>query len=195
MKMAEIYSNPDFPHGTKEGHEQGCKGSQCPARVDGGMSCTMAHIKYQGDYAYRKCIDAGEVWVEPVALSVTKQRLLNADTRFVRVAPDVEPTPAYVVDHLNAPLTLQGLPRKKQGRSPGPIPHGTRYGTVRGCTDEVGCPSVLEGGISCAQARRDHVNKVRRSLVQERDDLLVEVERLRAEIVSLNAALLERGVA
>jgi hypothetical protein len=56
------------------------------------MSCSMAHIRYQGDYEYRKAIDAGEEWVEP-ALPERKVPLIHERTRHVRPEPQPEPAP------------------------------------------------------------------------------------------------------
>lgn len=53
---ADILSDPCYPHGTAEGFANGCRGSHCPAPV----ICREVHFRYQGDYAFRKAIDAGE---------------------------------------------------------------------------------------------------------------------------------------
>lgn len=48
-----------FPHGTREGWEQGCRGKHCPSLEEHGISCTDARLRYQGDYRFRKRVDAG----------------------------------------------------------------------------------------------------------------------------------------
>ncbi|WP_136032505.1 hypothetical protein [Microbacterium sp. PF5] len=52
---ADILSDPTHPHGTSEGYQRGCRGSHCPAPI----TCRDFRIRYQGDYAFRKQIDAG----------------------------------------------------------------------------------------------------------------------------------------
>ena len=41
----------DFPHGTPDGYEQGCRGRICPAE---GQSCQQAKIRFASDYQYRR---------------------------------------------------------------------------------------------------------------------------------------------
>lgn len=52
---AEILLDHTFPHGTPDGYLKGCRGSHCP----GAMSCSDVNVRYQGDYGFRKQIDAG----------------------------------------------------------------------------------------------------------------------------------------
>lgn len=60
---ADILTDGGHPHGTIQGYRGGCKSGACPAPV----SCRTVHARYQGDYAFRKAIDAGESPVEFVA--------------------------------------------------------------------------------------------------------------------------------
>lgn len=57
---ADILSDPSHPHGTTEGFAKGCRGSHCPAP----MSCRDVHFRYQGDYGFRKKLDAGMTLTE-----------------------------------------------------------------------------------------------------------------------------------
>lgn len=52
---ADILTDPTHPHGTPEGFANGCRGSHCPAP----MACRDVHARYQGDYGFRKKLDAG----------------------------------------------------------------------------------------------------------------------------------------
>lgn len=50
-----VLFDQDHPHGSTQGFQLGCRSSQCPAPI----TCREAHTRYQGDYAFRKAIDAG----------------------------------------------------------------------------------------------------------------------------------------
>lgn len=47
--------NPGFPHGTPDGYRHGCRGSACGSPA----SCRDVYTRYQGDYSFKKLIDAG----------------------------------------------------------------------------------------------------------------------------------------
>lgn len=51
---SNIIHDPSFPHG-KYGYILGCHGSHCPADV----ACRDVHLRYSGDFAFRRLIDAG----------------------------------------------------------------------------------------------------------------------------------------
>ena len=53
--IAAIVFDTEFPHGTVQGFADGCRGGQCPAPVE----CRTVHVRYSGDYSFRKRIDAG----------------------------------------------------------------------------------------------------------------------------------------
>lgn len=53
--MTAALFDPEFPHGTIQGFNDGCRGGQCPAV----MECRTVHMRYSGDYSFRKRIDAG----------------------------------------------------------------------------------------------------------------------------------------
>lgn len=50
-----ILFDTDFPHGKPSGFKAGCHGSACPAPIP----CRTVYLRYNGDYAFRKRIDAG----------------------------------------------------------------------------------------------------------------------------------------
>lgn len=52
---ADIITDATYPHGTPEGYTNGCRGSHCPAKI----ACRNVHLRYSGDYAFRKLIDTG----------------------------------------------------------------------------------------------------------------------------------------
>ncbi|ARC56021.1 hypothetical protein AS850_02900 [Frondihabitans sp. 762G35] len=45
----------DFPHGTLEGYARGCRGTHCEAT---GMTCSETQRRYQGDWQFRRALDA-----------------------------------------------------------------------------------------------------------------------------------------
>jgi len=66
MTTATALFDPEFPHGTVQGFNDGCRGGQCPA----AMECRTVHMRYSGDYSFRKRIDAGMSVSEIVELEV-----------------------------------------------------------------------------------------------------------------------------
>ena len=48
-----------FPHGTREGWKQGCRGNACPAADEYGLSCKRANQLAAGDYGYQKLVKRG----------------------------------------------------------------------------------------------------------------------------------------
>lgn len=52
---ADILTDGSHPHGTVAGFQKGCRSAACPAPV----SCRTVHTRYQGDYGFRRAIDAG----------------------------------------------------------------------------------------------------------------------------------------
>jgi len=125
-------------HGTPRGYDDGCRGSgACDNHRTGRMTCTEAHVRYQGDYAYRVAVDAGTATTEKESFAVKKGRVIQETkaeskkraTRSIRKAT--------------------GTPRPYQKK---PIEHGTRRGADNGCKTD--CPNEVDGGISCIDARR-----------------------------------------
>lgn len=52
---ADILTDGSHPHGTVAGFQKGCRSAACPAPV----SCREVHTRYQGDFGFRRAIDAG----------------------------------------------------------------------------------------------------------------------------------------
>lgn len=60
---ADILTDATFPHGTEHGYPRGCKSAQCP----GTIPCRDVHIRFHGDYQFRKRINAGETVADILA--------------------------------------------------------------------------------------------------------------------------------
>jgi hypothetical protein len=58
MSSADLWED-NYPHGTPEGYDGGCKGGACPAGVAYGLSCKTAKSKSNGDVQYRRLVKAG----------------------------------------------------------------------------------------------------------------------------------------
>lgn len=158
MEGAEPVSAADrledgFPHGTREGYDQGCRGSHCPAVDDGFLSCAQARTRYQSDYAYRKRTDAG---LSPAQLAevdereAAEQRARLAAARANRVASAPEPEPDAPVDE---PVEAPAIADER---------HGTTSGYSAGCRLKERCPGVALVGKSCTQAATEYQRDVKR---------------------------------
>lgn len=55
--------DPAFPHGTVDGYRSGCRGSQCGALI----ACRDVYRRYQGDFSFRRLVDAGMTAAEIIA--------------------------------------------------------------------------------------------------------------------------------
>lgn len=55
MSTAATLYAPGFPHGTVDGYRRGCHGSLCGAVI----ACRDVYRRYQGDFTFRRQIDAG----------------------------------------------------------------------------------------------------------------------------------------
>ncbi len=88
---------PDFPHGSIEGYNKGCRGGSCSGVYTLGISCKRAYERYQGDYSFRAAVDGGKTPAEIVAaeeddtltsVKPSRSRGKVVDDR-LRVAPTV----------------------------------------------------------------------------------------------------------
>lgn len=52
---SNIIYDPTFPHGTRTGYRDGCRGAHCPSTIP----CRDVYRRYNGDYGYKKRIDSG----------------------------------------------------------------------------------------------------------------------------------------
>jgi hypothetical protein len=155
MSTADLYED-GFPHGTKEGYDRGCRSSACPNAFDGTTICRDANLRYHGDYAYRKAVDAGET--PPEIIPVLKQGparraegVVFAEPTVV-VADSAAPGPPADDDE----DSLEEAPRRR-GRTPrADVTHPSAAMYQRGCRKDNECPSFLAGGISCRRAALDY---------------------------------------
>lgn len=77
---ADIITDTTHPHSTVEGFEKGCTTGHCPADV----SCKTVFTRFNGDYAFRRQINAGMTPVEIIAAEVPEPPVR---------APKVAPAP------------------------------------------------------------------------------------------------------
>lgn len=87
---ADIIHDPNYPHGTVEGFTRGCRGSHCPAPV----TCHVVHTRYQGDYGFRKAIDAGETAAQVVEREQKTAEEAARAAKGVRLYYQATPRPA-----------------------------------------------------------------------------------------------------
>jgi hypothetical protein len=131
-----MIADPSIVHGTPTGHDAGCRGSSCTNHRTGLMTCTEAHIRYQGDYAYRKAVDAGtataerEVFAKPACVVVAVKRKPKA-----LATPKLKPEPKVRKRRLVAG-------------------HGSVSMYVKGCHKRELCP-MPEGG-TCSDVMLDY---------------------------------------
>ena len=131
-------------HGTPQGYTDGCRGSgACDNHRTGRMTCTEAHIRYQGDWEYHQQVDAGIAtdarakFIVPKVPRLVAESRSQAATRASRAKPKVAKAPKKRVD-----------PRSKPK-------HGTPSGyKVYKCRDE--CPNEF----TCRQANAAASRKI-----------------------------------
>ena len=75
---ADILTDATYPHGTPAGFRGGCRGGACPAPV----TCRDVFTRYNGDYAFRKAVDAGI----PVAEFIATEARIAETTRAAQAA-------------------------------------------------------------------------------------------------------------
>jgi len=178
-----------FPHGTPNGYQKGCRSNGvCPAKLETGQSCKEANIRVSRDAVYRALVQSGadvsalaqpEVDAAPAKVPGARPAKHQAipkmlqekpapalpdDTRLGReLAADLPE-----LDHRPVSEQMPAVPaepeRKRPGRKPKPIVHGTVTGYLKGCRDD--CPAD-EDGRTCRRAKQDASN-VQRAARRER---------------------------
>ena len=133
-----------YPHGTPDGHRQGCKGSHCPEADAGRLSCMQAYIRYQSDYGYRRRVDEG---MSPVQLWEFDARVAEEKRALVAKAPQSAPESTQEPDDGAVIATER---------------HGTTSGYSAGCRLKERCPGVALVGKSCTQAVTEYQREVKR---------------------------------
>lgn len=77
---AAILHDTTFPHGSPDGFTAGCHGAHCPAPV----ACRDVYRRYNGDWSFRKKIDAGATPVDIVAEEAERERVAAEEERAAR---------------------------------------------------------------------------------------------------------------
>ncbi|QJU54372.1 hypothetical protein SCB71_14600 [Herbiconiux sp. KACC 21604] len=156
MSSADLYED-GCPHGTKEGYDRGCRSGACPNAFEGETICRDAFLRYQGDYAYRKAVDAGETPPPLISTSgVVNERVATVPT--MTFYDSVEPLPEARPERV-----LRRRAAKTEAVHPSPAMY------QRGCRRDNECPSFLEGGKSCRQARLAYAKERAAVKRQERE--------------------------
>lgn len=138
-----MYTNlivaPEIVHGTPAGYASCRSNGGCDNHQTGLMTCMEAAMRYRGDAAYAKQVDAGNAPLEPE-----------------QFAPD-KPTRAPKAKKVRkARTTVTSKPRPTNGViGPDGLVHGTPTG-YRRCKNSAECPATAAGKPSCLQAGRDY---------------------------------------
>ena len=133
--------------GTPQGYNEGCRGANCANHGTHRMTCTEASIRYAGDYAYRKQVDAGtataerEVFAKPVKVKTVKavKPPVVKPPKPVRV-PKLKPVKAPRPPKPPKPVKVART--YKANRAPRVLtekPHGTTQRQRRDCEGD--CPN------------------------------------------------------
>lgn len=145
---------PGFPHGTREGHAQGCKTSLCPGTEEFGFSCSQAAMWFAGDYSFRKRVLAGmspaDIFAETEAAKIADAAAAVVERAASKAAAIAAAKP---VKQKRVPVVRSPKPEVVRI----PVDKTPKHGTVAmyraGCFTEVGCPSRP----SCATVNLAHV--------------------------------------
>ena len=161
-----------FPHGTREGYDQGCKGGWCPAGEEHGLSCSRARQLAAGDYRYQKLARQG---LTPGAIA--DELGLNPEVH--------EPLVVRVAGHMgDEPMDKREPKMSKPKTKPVPTPKGVAPKPTP-VSDPVAAPS--QGAVRAwARANGVEVNSrgsVRASVMEayraaheaQRDEVPLEV--------------------
>lgn len=96
MSSADLWED-NYPHGTPQGYDDGCRGGACPAGVRYGLSCKIAKAKRNGDVQYRRLVKAGEsvpAIADALGLIGSEPSGAVAKKAPAPAAPKPQPTPA-----------------------------------------------------------------------------------------------------
>jgi transposase len=104
---ADIITDTTYPHGTTEGFTKGCHGSHCPAP----MACRDVLVRYNGDFAFRRQINAGMTPAEIVAAETPEPPVRARKPAPAPKTPARKPRPSQRAsgsDHANQVRELHG---------------------------------------------------------------------------------------
>lgn len=137
-----------FPHGTREGYARGCKGANCPGLLDPniGIACRGAAMRYSGDFAFRRALDAGQTPAEYLAAERATSEAATVAERAAKRKRPPEPEPEHEPQEPIVPTP----PATRDINDP-EFPHGTDAGFQRGCTVIDDCPRSP----SCREVHRE----------------------------------------
>jgi len=131
-------------HGTPQGYDDGCRGSgACDNHRTGKMTCTEAHIRYQGDWEYHQQVDAGTAtdarakFIVPKVPRLVAESRSQAATRASRAKPKVAKAP------------------KKEPKPRPKAKHGTASG-YKSFARPHDCPSEFTCNQAAALARKEY---------------------------------------
>jgi hypothetical protein len=131
-----------FPHGTKAGYDQGCKGAMCPAVIQ----CRDARRRYLSDMDYRRMVDAGATAEEVLAAdAASRERDKDEARASARAEREAQrpPKPA------REPKARRAAGQRVEWQ------HGTENGyRRRGCRSDEQCPSTPSCRAVHAEAQR-----------------------------------------
>lgn len=139
-----------FPHSTPEGYKAGCRGRSCIGVVENGISCADAFARYQGDYGFRKKVDAGMSPTEIVA----EERNVPGPAVLAKPRPVEKPTAVPLSEEVRAEVeaAVVDVAAKPPAKEIPLEEHGTTTGYNHGCRLKDACPGVERVGRSCTQA-------------------------------------------
>lgn len=166
MSSADLLED-GFPHSTPEGYRSGCQGHACPGIADNGISCADSFARYQGDYGFRKKVDAG---MSPKEIVAAERAAQSAGSEKLDGKPKPRPVKKPTAQPLSeeAQAAIDAATVETVGEAPAKeIPlekHGTPKGYYLGCRLKDECPGVERVGKSCNQA----VNEYQRALKENR---------------------------
>jgi hypothetical protein len=166
---------PDFPHSTKEGYAEGCRGAGCPGLIEHGMSCAQVFKRYSGDYHFAKKVDAGmsigdilaadkepaDNWGSRAIEATRAHELVGRDASGelcscgARAESLVEHIGGVTLSVIEPPKPVVKPAAPKRERAADGITHGTTSGYAKGCHDGSLCPRGAAGK-SCREAYQEY---------------------------------------
>lgn len=171
MSTIDLFED-GFPHSTREGYDRGCRGGACPGKLENGFSCSEAHVRYAGDYGYRKLVDGGATPAEiaaaeapapapaapkpmakqraetprPAAAVVERDAVGQALVAAAVVQAEAEKA-ARVIAEEAVPVDVTPPPAAVavEAAASRVVEHGTTRGYARGCRTDEACPGGADG--------------------------------------------------
>lgn len=152
MSSADLLED-GFPHGTRQGYADGCRGGACPAGIEHGLSCRRANMLASGDYRYQKLVKAGAKPAEIADQLGLNPEIPAAPAPKKRPTLPVEPVPAKVASVV--PRTARpSAAAREQAKPAAPAKWAVRHawiaiapdGTMHGPFNGHGAAMTFVGG-------------------------------------------------